>query len=326
MTVGKKLILGIVLFMTWVSCQQKEPHPYGFYYWRTELKLDSVESQALERSELEALYCRLFDIDKVNGEFQPIAVIRKDSVFQLHKKIVPVVFIKNEALHGITENEITFLAQETIRLITHKIEEFNWDVAAEIQIDCDWTKGTKTAFFQLLKALQKATYKTLTCTLRLHQVAEKETVGIPPVSKVYLMCYATSSPLEDENDNSILDIDILKKYLQNVDSYPLKMDVALPIYSWGIVTNHLGKHKLINGLMEKDMNPEVFRSKGNHKYEVKEEGFYFGIYLNKGFEIEIEEVSQSTLNETISFLEQKLIHFNIIYFQLEGKFIQKYNL
>jgi hypothetical protein len=54
------------------------------------------------------------------------------------------------------------------------------------------------------------------------------------------MCYSTSSPLENSDKNSILDIQILKNYLSEVQNYPIKkIDVALPI-SWGIVTNHFG--------------------------------------------------------------------------------------
>jgi hypothetical protein len=47
-------------------------------------------------------------------------------------------------------------------------------------------------------------------------------MGIPPVRKVYLMCYSTSSPLENSDKNSILDIQILKNYLSEVQNYPIK--------------------------------------------------------------------------------------------------------
>jgi hypothetical protein len=66
------------------------------------------------------------------------------------------------------------------------------------------------------------------------------------------MCYSTSSPLEKSDKNSILDVNILKSYLSKMEDYPVKkIEVALPIYSWGIITNHLGKHKLINALSKK---------------------------------------------------------------------------
>ena len=95
--------------------------------------------------------------------------------------------------------------------------------------------------------------------MRLHQVKDKQQTGIPKVNKVYLMCYATSSPLDNSNANSILEVNLLKNYLHNLQDYPLKMDIALPIYSWGIVTNHLGKKKLINALEEKDLQNRNFQ-------------------------------------------------------------------
>ena len=70
------------------------------------------------------------------------------------------------------------------------------------------------------------------------------------------MCYSTSSPLADTPENSILDVTTLKNYLSGIGEYPLKLDIALPIYSWGIVTNHLGKHKLINAVSEENLKAD----------------------------------------------------------------------
>lgn len=151
-------------------------------------------------------------------------------------------------------------------------------------------------------------------------------MGIPPVSKVYLMCYSTSSPLENSDKNSILDIQILKNYLSDVQDYPIKkIDIALPIYSWGIVTNHLGKHKLINALSEKDLNHKDLEKISNNEAVVKKDGFFFGYYLNKGFKIKVEQIPEKTLDEAVVFLNQKIPKFNIIYYQLDERFIKNRN-
>jgi hypothetical protein len=39
--------------------------------------------------------------------------------------------------------------------------------------------------------------------------------------------------------------------------------------------------------------------------EIQKDGFYFGSYLNKGFRIKIEEISDQQLQEVIRFLEKK---------------------
>ncbi|WP_346983939.1 hypothetical protein [Chryseobacterium sp. POE27] len=314
------------IFLLIISCNKKEDHPYTFYYWKTKLSINTKEKEVLNKTTLPLLYTRFFDVDKSSGKFQPIGVIIKDTSFNLSQKIVPVVFITNRTFLYIKNDEITFLAKSISELINKKKSEYHLNTAPEIQIDCDWTAGTRDDYFKFLKELKKISGKEITCTLRLHQVKDKALTGIPPVEKVYLMCYSTSSPLENSDKNSILDVNTLKSYLKNIDEYPIKkIDVALPIYSWGIVTNYLGKHKLINALSEKDLENANFKKISDNEIEILKDGFYFGNYMNKGFRIKIESVSQQQLTEVISFLEKKIQHFNIIYYQLDSKFVTGQN-
>jgi hypothetical protein len=316
-----KILFLFLLFLV-VSCSRKEDHPYTFYYWKTNLKLDREEKKTLDQATVPYLYTRFFDVDKVNRKFQPVAVITKDKSFQTDKQIVPTVFITNQTFLGISAEEIRFLAESVHLLIQKKSKEHHLKTNNEIQIDCDWTAGTRNDYFKFLKELKKVSGKEVTCTLRLHQVKDKKQTGIPPVEKVYLMCYSTSSPLENSDKNSILDVNILKSYLSKMEDYPIKkIEVALPIYSWGIVTNHLGKHKLINALSKRDLENPNFKKISDHEIQVLKDGFYFGSYLNKGFKIKVEEISEEQLEEVIAFLQKKIPHFNIIYYQLDSKFV-----
>jgi hypothetical protein len=316
-----KLILFCFLFLIF-SCSKKKHHPYGFYYWKTKLTLNDTEKKALEQSTLPYLYTRFFDVDKIDNKFQPVGVITKDKSFETQKKIVPTVFITNRTFLYIKKEETTFLAKSIYDLIQKKITEYHLVTHDEIQIDCDWTAGTRDDYFNFLKELKKISGKEITCTLRLHQVKDKNQTGIPPVEKAYLMCYSTSSPLENSDKNSILDVNILKSYLSKIDEYPIKkIEVALPIYSWGIVTNHLEKHKLINALSKKDLENSNFKRISENTAEVQKDGFYFGHYLNKGFTLKIEEISDDQLKDVIQFLENKIPNFNIIYYQLDSKFV-----
>ena len=320
MRILKTLLLFLLFLVT--SCTRKESHLYTFYYWKTHLKLDKEEKRALDQATVPYLYTRFFDVDKVNGKFQPVAVITKDKSFQSDKQIVPTVFITNQTFLGISAEEIRFLAESIHLLVKKKAEDYQLKTNNEIQIDCDWTAGTRNDYFEFLKELKKISGKEVTCTLRLHQVKDKTQTGIPPVNKVYLMCYSTSSPLEESDKNSILDVNILKSYLSKMEDYPIrKVEVALPIYSWGIITNHLGKHKLINALSDRDLENPNFKKTADHQAEVLKDGFYFGSYLNKGFKIKVEEISEEQLEKVTSFLQKKIPHFNIIYYQLDSKFV-----
>lgn len=315
-----------ILFLIF-SCTKKQDHSYSFYYWKTRLVLNSEEKKVLDKATVPFLYTRFFDVDKTGEKFQPVGVITKDQSFNVKQQIVPVVFITNRTFLYIKKEEIHFLAQSINDLIKKKITDYDLNTAGEIQIDCDWTAGTRDDYFTFLKELKKVSGKEVTCTLRLHQVKDKIKMGIPPVNKVYLMCYSTSSPLENSDNNSILDVPILKSYLADVDQYPIrKIEVALPIYSWGIVTNYLGKHKLINALSEKDLENSDFKKISDHEIEILKDGFYFGNYLNKGFKVKVESISDSQLAEVTNFLDKKINRYSIIYYQLDSKFVNNRNL
>lgn len=321
-----KVLRFLFLLVFIFSCSKKENHSYTFYYWKTKLTLDKTEKGVLNKATAPYLYTRFFDIDKIDGKFQPVGTITKDKSFETDKQIIPTVFITNRTFLYISKEEITFIAKNINDLVKKKSSEYHLKTNNEIQIDCDWTAGTKDDYFKFLKELKKISGKEITCTLRLHQVKDKAQTGIPPVEKVYLMCYSTSSPLENSDKNSILDVNILKSYLSKIDEYPIKkIEVALPIYSWGIVTNYLGKHKLINALSKKDLENPDFKKISDTEIEIQKDGFYFGNYLNKGFRIKVEEISDDQLHEVVNFLEKKIKHFNIIYYQLDSKFVTNQN-
>jgi hypothetical protein len=141
------------------------------------------------------------------------------------------------------------------------------------------------------------------------------------------MCYATSSPLEGMERNSILDIPTLKSYLRNVNSYPLSFDIALPIFSWGIVTNHLGRIKLINGVTEEMMDSSRFEKIGTDLYRAKDDFFFQGLYINRDFTVKIESISPALLHDTRMFLDKKIkADYDIVYFHLDEQFLKRFRV
>lgn len=316
----RNLLFTVVISLIF-SCTEQNEKAYSFYYWRTNLSLTPKEKQVAEASTAPYIYVRFFDVDKTDTVFQPVAIITKDTSFNINKKIVPVIYITNKCFINVTQQQIKFLAENVYALINKKITELQLNNSDEIQIDCDWTKTTKDNYFTFLQELQKISKQQITSTLRLHQVKHKTSTGVPPVKKVYLMCYATSSPLETNDKNSILDIPTLKNYLNDVEKYPLQIDIALPVYSWAIVTNHVGKHKLINGVAEKDIKSSNFKQVNKNTFEVLNAGFYFNVYLSKGFMLQLEEISEQQLSEAKTFLKNKIKNYNIVYYHLDERFI-----
>ena len=161
----------------------------------------------------------------------------------------------------------------------------------------------------------------------LHQIRDRKKTGVPPVSRGSLMCYATPNPMEGDTRNSILDMELLKAYTTNINDYPLDFDVILPIYSWGIVTNHLNKVKLVNGLTEADLQTSMFEKTGDNLYLVKEDGFLQGLYVNSGFTVKIETISPELLAEAKQYLDHQIDRdFPWVYFHLSQGFLSRYSI
>lgn len=317
-------VLFIFCFLSSIACKTKErTHPVQFYYWKSNVEIGEAEKAYFNDLQANKLYIRVFDLVVEQGEIKPTAIINDFDAHSLKAQFIPVVFITNEVFQ--TNTDFAKMATNLYSLIQQIAEQNHFPAFSEIQIDCDWTDSTKENYFTFLKELKSVSEKQITCTLRLHQIKFKNKTGVPPVDKGYLMCYATSSPIEEEEKNSILDVALLKDYLQNINQYPIEFDVALPIYSWAIVTNHLGKKKLINGVSQLDLENENYQKLSANWYEANEDVFLRGIYLNKGFKIKLETISPELLHESKQFLDKKInSEFDWVYYHLDSLFLTRY--
>lgn len=323
----KHFIYFLFCFLLLTSCKQEFQHPVDFYYWRSNYSITPKEKNTIEALKVKNIYVRLFDVDKIFTNPTPIGVIKGYNPSILNVNYIPTVFITNRTFKGLTAQQTKDLAKNVHTLIVRITETKHLSIFQEIQIDCDWTKSTRENYFLFLRELKFISGKQVSATLRMHQVKFKDVEGIPPLEKMVLMCYATENPSDVETKNSILDLDLAKDYLKTLEEYPVHLDVALPLYSWAIITNHLGKIKLVNSFSEEDLIGQPVIDKGNGIYEVTDDFFVESLYLSRGFQIKIETISPELLSQTKEFLEKKLKNdFRIIYYHLDEKFIQNYNL
>lgn len=308
------------------SCNKEKKHPVDFYYWKSRVSIGDTEKEYFKKMDSKRLYMRFFDIDKEENDIVPKSKVGLFDPSALKgAEYIPVVFITNRTFIDITEDKLEWLVNRTAEMITMIGERNKVGEILEIQIDCDWTGETQTQYFHFLSLLKAKTQTIISCTLRLHQIKYKESVGIPPVHKAVLMCYATSNPSELSEKNSILDITLLKDYTAKINSYPFDLDIALPLYSWAIVSNHLGKIKLLNNVTSSDMDPVFFNTVGTNEYEAKDDFFFQGIYLNKGFRVKTEGITPELLNEAKTYLDNKIDrHYRIIYYHLDKPFLERF--
>ena len=320
------------LCATIISCTDKLPHKVDFYHWKTTYEVGTIAKEYMSKLQSENIYLHVFDVVKRNGEIIPEAKLvpfERDTT--LTQNFVPTVFITH-SVFGNYNDDYEVLADRILSLTNQVFYSNGLSPYQELQIDYDWTKMTKDNYFKFLQILSgKAETQyhpaKITCTIRLHQIKDVRDMGVPPVSKGYLMCYATSNPTDGMNSNSILDVELLKSYTQHLEAYPIELDYALPLFSWGVVTNHLGKTKLVNGLSSADMSTDAFKKIGENKYEVVEDGFVHNLYLNKGFTIEIEEITPKLLGKAKSYLDEKLKgNYHIVYFQMSDGFLKRFTI
>ncbi|TCZ73640.1 hypothetical protein [Flaviaesturariibacter aridisoli] len=230
-----RYLLFILLCPLLLACQKTERTVQrSFYYWKTVYNPTAREKAALDSLRINNLYVRLFDvgIDEATGAVEPRGKISwKQS--PTGRTITPVVFITQEALRSGDSTSLDSLAARTARLsetLTRGVR-----LSREWQIDCDWSAATRDRYFHFLRRLRAQPFargKTLSVTVRLHQLKYAASAGIPPADRGLLMAYNMGNLRDPGATNSILDNEELDKYIASADRYPLPLDAALPLFDW----------------------------------------------------------------------------------------------
>jgi hypothetical protein len=277
-----------------ISCKTKDEPSIAFYYWKTIFSLSEKENQTLRENGANKIYTRYFDIDlqTVTSQPYPVSPIhfeQKTTPFQ----IVPVVYIKNKVFQSLGIN-LRDLAKNTFSFI-EQINNKNQISISEIQIDCDWTESTKDRYLGFLTELKLVSKKKLSATIRLHQVKYFKKTKIPNVDYGVLMYY-NMGEIASNNKNSIYDSEIASRYLASLKNYPLRLNMALPIFSWAI---HIRNGKVI-GLRNKinwhDFETDThFATLENNWLEVVASNYKKGVFYRKGDKLKPESVSEEAL-------------------------------
>lgn len=319
------LFIFIFLF---TACKQKREVNTSFYYWKTVYKQQKVENNILTSLNSKKLYIRVMDVDiNLEQKLIPIAPIKFSDAVPKNLEIVPVVFIVNDALKNQDEKQLAQLAHNVLAFVKAKVLQAGAKDYEELQIDCDWTATTKDKYFQLLKFIKKNNKtRTLSSTLRLHQLKNQEKSGIPPCDKVLLMCYNMGNLRQYGLQNSILDVAELKKYAgKNLGFYPMNIDIALPLFSWAVVfRNHqyAGISKRLN--LTDLKNPKLFARKTDGLYVANEDLPAYGLLKND--EVRYEESKIEDLKATADYLSPHLSKkpINLVYYHLDNNILKNY--
>jgi len=232
-------LIGVMIAL--IACDRRHHGATAsFYYWKTAYEPDRIEKHALAQIGAKRLFVRIMDIDTQGpqGEAVPVSAITFREPLPDSLAIVPVVYILNNVLKDLSAGQQEELAGRIIDFVTAKVKQAGKTGFDELQIDCDWTASTRDAYFGFLKAIRArmADSVRLSATLRLHQVRNRRSSGVPPVDRTLLMCYNMGNLRKPGEHNSIIDLREMDTYLKDfLSEYPLPMDMALPLFSWSVV-------------------------------------------------------------------------------------------
>lgn len=320
----KKYLIILTFLSLFISCTIREVPSAAFYYWKTIFKLSKIEKQCLSDNHVKKIYVRYFDIDLDNKRQPfPVTAVRYETVTNGFE-IVPVVYIKNKVMLN-DKLDVKVLAQKTYDFV-NQINIKNKIKIQEIQIDCDWTLKSRDTYLSFIEHFKVISGKTLSATIRLHQIKYFAKTKIPNVDKGVLMYY-NMGVIAPDSLNSIYDRSIANKYLESLKKYPLEIDVALPIYSWAV---HIRDHRVI-GLrnkidvsnFKKDPN---FDFKNKNYFTVKQSNYKKGIFYKENDVLKLESISQGNLLEMAKDLNSNLkqIPKEIIFYDLDEINIKNY--
>jgi hypothetical protein len=274
------------------------------------VQVTQYEDTVLHALHSEFLYVRFFDVD-IRGKgnlIKPKAVANFADPLP-NQTIIPVVYITTRALNAMSWNTLHDYAKSIADLLAKKSAEINLH-PSEIQIDCDWTTGNKSRYFELLRQLKAQPFfkeKTISATIRLFQAKYAAVAGVPPVGKGLLMVYNMDKLTDFQVENSIITEKTAKEYLDNVGSYPLPLDVALPIYSWTLLFHNNLLAGILRDVTKNDLrNHLLFKRQTNNRYQVSKDTLFEGYPLKKGDIIRYESSSFGTLNTVARYLSDKL--------------------
>jgi hypothetical protein len=296
----------------------------------------------------------------------PVATINDFSLNESNPEITPSIFITNEVVLQSDKKQLDSLAVRIAKRVQqigvrlnetkadkiangivypkdyYKQENFkrlNYDSIKsielaklkvdfkEILIDCDWTEKSKENYFYLLKQIKKGfPTSKIASTIRLWQYKYAEKAGTPPVDKGLLMCYNLTKPDDFNTKNSIGTSEELAQYITH-DKYKLKLDIALPLYSWAVVFRGNQFKGILSDYDQLRNDSVKLKKTSDSKYVLQDDVLIGQTYLRNGDEIRIEKISEAELEKMISIVTSKIkidSQTKVTFFSFDKKYINDY--
>ena len=117
------------------------------------------------------------------------------------------------------------------------------------------------------------------------------------------------------------------QYLQSAKDYPFRLDIALPIFKWGLVFQEGKFVKIINNLDETALrDTSRFMKTGKNRFELRKSTYIQGHYLYQKDRIRLEQVSVDQLQAAATLLSERIDNrdLNLIFYHLDSTLLADY--
>ena len=224
----------LLLIAICLSACHHQTTTMSFYFWRPTFSPDSTETNTLKDNDVHTLYVRYFDVDWPDSDAAPAPVspIHFDT-YPAGYTIIPVIFVNDRVFEKLDSAASPILTDKVLALVRRINVSVHLD-PAEIQFDCDWSEHSRDNYFRFLRQYKARSGTTVSSTIRLQQIKFADRVGIPPVDHGILIFYLPD--MRDGSGNSMYERAIAHRYTPSLRTYPLTLDLALPIFTQTIQT------------------------------------------------------------------------------------------
>ncbi len=263
------IVVSLILLLPGCGPKRETVHR-AFYEWRSSVSYSPDDLATFSSLRINRLYLRLFDVQwhEHGNTPYPESIVQCKSPLPPNVEIVPTIYVTNDVMKRVNEDQdLDELADRIATKIEEMMKEAGQETFSEVQMDCDWTASSRTSYFKFLRKIsEQFPDKTLSATIRLHQIKYRVETGIPPVDRGMLMAYNVGSVTAVDETNSIFTASEVEKYIGNLHEYPLPLDAALPLFSWGVRFHFNRFAAIIDNVDLKELrnNPAFKETDENH--------------------------------------------------------------
>jgi hypothetical protein len=328
----KRLVFVSGMLLTLVGCLADRQVARSFYVWKDEFRMDEESIQLLNSLRSQRIYLHCFDVKwdgSKSGPYLTNQVFIHNDKLPAEFEIVPVIYLSSNSMSQIRPNQIKDLADTVISRVNKLMgnSNFSW---SEIQFDCEWNESNKGQYFSFLNFIKSGLdpiKQQLSCTIRLDQIKFPDLSGIPPVDRGMLLYYNMGKINEPGTRNSIYDPDVAARYVSYVKDYRLPLDIALPVFSWGVHQRNSEVISVINNMtITETRESGLFDEKAKGYFAPKTQCYYKGQSFLETDRLRVEEISPKRSLRAAQQIKPFLrdVNLHVALFQLDSATTVRY--